>query len=50
MLSGGGELDGVRILSSKTLAYVTHNHLPLGQDMKSMYPLCVITIRTGILN
>ena len=37
MLAGGGQLDGVRILSSKTLAYMTQNHLPGGQDMKSMY-------------
>lgn len=37
MLAGGGQLDGVRILSSKTLAYMTQNHLPNGQDMKSMY-------------
>ena len=28
MLAGGGQLDGVRILSSKTLAYMTENHLP----------------------
>ncbi len=28
MLAGGGQLDGVRILSSKTLAYITENHLP----------------------
>lgn len=37
MLAGGGQLDGVRILSSKTLAYMTQNHLPNGQDMKNMY-------------
>ena len=37
MLAGGGQLDGVRILSSKTLAYMTQNHLPEGKDMKEMY-------------
>lgn len=36
MLSGGGQLDGVRILSSKTLAYMTQNHLPDGKDMGLM--------------
>lgn len=41
MLAGGGQLDGVRILSSKTLAYMTQNHLPNGQDMKSMYKQAV---------
>eukprot|EP00966_Prymnesium_polylepis_P046717 1082926-Prymnesium_polylepis.1 len=29
MLLGRGELDGVRILSSKTCDYMTANHLPL---------------------
>ncbi|MBA1147690.1 beta-lactamase family protein [Ectothiorhodospiraceae bacterium WFHF3C12] len=28
MLLGGGELDGVRLLSRKTVAYMTRNHLP----------------------
>jgi CubicO group peptidase (beta-lactamase class C family) len=28
MLLGGGELDGVRVLGPRTLAYMTRNHLP----------------------
>ena len=32
-LLGGGELDGVRLLSSRTLAYMTRNHLPGGGDL-----------------
>lgn len=34
MLLGGGELDGVRLLGRKTLAYMTTNHLP--GDLASM--------------
>ncbi len=33
MLLGGGELDGARVLSPRTLAYMTRNHLPGGADM-----------------
>jgi CubicO group peptidase (beta-lactamase class C family) len=33
MLLGRGELDGERIISPKTLALMTANHLPGGQDM-----------------
>jgi CubicO group peptidase (beta-lactamase class C family) len=29
----GGELDGVRLLSPRTLAYMTRNHLPGGGDL-----------------
>ncbi len=33
MLARGGELDGVRLLSPRTLAYMTRNHLPGGVDL-----------------
>lgn len=36
MLVGGGELDGVRILGPRTLAYMTRNHLPGGRDLADM--------------
>jgi CubicO group peptidase (beta-lactamase class C family) len=32
-LLGGGELDGVRLLGPRTLAYMTRNHLPGGADL-----------------
>jgi CubicO group peptidase (beta-lactamase class C family) len=31
----GGELDGARILGSRTLAYMTRNHLPGGADLEA---------------
>jgi CubicO group peptidase (beta-lactamase class C family) len=31
----GGELDGARLLGSRTLAYMTRNHLPGGADLES---------------
>jgi CubicO group peptidase (beta-lactamase class C family) len=34
MLLRGGELDGVRLLGSRTLAYMTRNHLPGGADLE----------------
>src|SRR5215216_7037570 len=34
-LLGGGELDGARLLGSRTLAYMTRNHLPGGADLES---------------
>ncbi|MCU1497084.1 MAG: hypothetical protein JWM47_1037 [Acidimicrobiales bacterium] len=34
MLRRGGELDGVRLLSSRTLAYMTTNQLPGGVDLE----------------
>ena len=34
MLAGGGELDGVRILSSRTLELMTLDHLPAGVEMQ----------------
>jgi CubicO group peptidase (beta-lactamase class C family) len=33
MLLRGGELDGVRLLSPRTVAYMTRNHLPGGADL-----------------
>ncbi|MDQ0464863.1 CubicO group peptidase (beta-lactamase class C family) [Caulobacter ginsengisoli] len=36
MLLNGGELDGARLLSPKTLHLMTANHLPGGQDMATM--------------
>ncbi|WP_244788172.1 serine hydrolase domain-containing protein [Cupriavidus pauculus] len=36
MLLNGGELDGVRLLSPKTLALMTANHLPGGVDLPRM--------------
>jgi CubicO group peptidase (beta-lactamase class C family) len=34
MLLNGGELDGARLLSDRTLAYMTQNHLPGGVDLE----------------
>jgi CubicO group peptidase (beta-lactamase class C family) len=34
-LRRGGELDGVRLLSDRTLRYMTRNHLPGGTDLAS---------------
>ena len=34
-LLGGGELDGARLLGSRTLAYMGRNHLPGGADLES---------------
>jgi len=36
MLLNGGELDGVRILSPKTLQLMTANHLPEGKDLTQL--------------
>ncbi len=36
MLVRGGELDGARIVSPKTLALMTANHLPGGQDLTQL--------------
>jgi CubicO group peptidase (beta-lactamase class C family) len=35
MLLGEGELDGVRLLGSRTVRYMGRNHLPGGQDLQS---------------
>ncbi|GAA3246138.1 serine hydrolase domain-containing protein [Pseudonocardia petroleophila] len=34
MLARGGELDGVRLLGPRTVAYATRNHLPGGVDLQ----------------
>jgi CubicO group peptidase (beta-lactamase class C family) len=36
MLANGGEYNGARILSPKTLEYMTMNHLPGGKTLKDM--------------
>lgn len=36
MLLGGGALDGTRIIGSRTLAFMTRNHLPGGADLSAM--------------
>lgn len=36
MLTGEGELDGVRILGVRTLEFMTDNHLPNGCDLAAM--------------
>ncbi|HEY6909315.1 MAG TPA: serine hydrolase domain-containing protein [Myxococcales bacterium] len=36
MLLGGGALDGVRLLSRKTLELMTMNHLPEGKDLPAL--------------
>ena len=36
MLRNGGELDGVRVLGSRTLDYMTTNHLPGGVDLMAV--------------
>ncbi len=35
MLRGGGELEGVRLLSPRTVAYMTRNQLPGGADLET---------------
>ena len=35
MLLRGGELDGVRLLGPRTVAYMTRNHLPGGADLET---------------
>jgi len=35
LLARGGELDGVRLLGPRTLAYMTRNHLPGNADMQT---------------
>jgi CubicO group peptidase (beta-lactamase class C family) len=36
MLLGEGELDGVRLLGSRTVRYMTRNHLPGGTDLGAL--------------
>ena len=39
MLLGGGALDGTRLLSPKTVALMTMNHLPGDKEMTEMMPV-----------
>ena len=36
MLLRGGELDGVRLLSSRTMDFMTRNHLPDDADLDEL--------------
>ena len=47
--SPAGELDGVRLLSPRTVAYMTSNHLPGGADLETFgRPLYAETVYTGV--
>ena len=49
LLRRGGELDGVRLLSNRTLRYMTRNHLPGGADLEIFgRPLFAETTFDGI--
>ena len=49
MLRGGGALDGVRLLGTRTVAYMTRNHLPGGTDLESFgRPLFAETTFDGV--
>lgn len=49
MLAGCGELDGVRILGSRTVSYMTRNHLPGGADLEAFgRPLFAETTFDGV--
>ncbi len=49
MLSRGGELDGVRLLSNRTLRYMIRNHLPGGADLETFgRPLFAETTFDGV--
>lgn len=49
MLLRGGELNGVRLLSNRTVRYMTRNHLPGGVDLESFgRPLFAETTFNGI--
>jgi len=49
MLRGGGELDGTRLLSSRTVSYMTSNHLPGGVDLEEFgRPLFAETTFAGV--
>ena len=37
-VANGGELDGARILSAKTVEWMASNHLPGGKAMDQMAP------------
>jgi CubicO group peptidase (beta-lactamase class C family) len=47
--SPAGELDGVRLLSPRTVAYMTSNHLPGGLDLETFgRPLYAETVYAGV--
>jgi CubicO group peptidase (beta-lactamase class C family) len=49
MLLGRGALDGVRLLGSRTVAYMTRNHLPGGADLETIgRPLFAETTYDGV--
>jgi CubicO group peptidase (beta-lactamase class C family) len=49
MLLHGGELDGVRLLGTRTLRYMTRNHLPGGADLETFgRPLFAETTFEGV--
>jgi CubicO group peptidase (beta-lactamase class C family) len=49
MLLQGGELEGTRLLSPRTLARMTQNHLPGGADLEAVgRPLFAETTFTGV--
>jgi CubicO group peptidase (beta-lactamase class C family) len=49
MLLGAGELDGVRLLGSRTVDYMTQNHLPGGADLETFgRPLFAETTFSGV--
>ncbi len=49
MLLNGGELDGVRLLSPRTVRYMTSNHLPKGVDLAAFgRPLFAETRYEGV--
>jgi CubicO group peptidase (beta-lactamase class C family) len=49
MLRGGGQIDGVRLLSPRTVAYMTSNHLPGGADLEEFgRPLFAETTFDGV--
>jgi CubicO group peptidase (beta-lactamase class C family) len=49
MLLGEGELDGERVLGSRTVRYMTRNHLPGGADLEEIgRPLFAETTYDGI--
>jgi CubicO group peptidase (beta-lactamase class C family) len=47
MLLSGGALDGVRLLSPKTVSLMTMNHLPGGREMTQMMPSTTAFNETG---
>jgi CubicO group peptidase (beta-lactamase class C family) len=49
MLRGGGQIDGVRLLSPRTVSYMTANHLPGGADLEAFgRPLFAETTFDGV--